>query len=352
MTEELARHALHFLEQGQDVAWVSVIETRGSAPRHEGAQMLVLPDGVIRGTVGGGPLEAQAIKQALEVLESKRSRVMEFDLTSREAGELGMICGGRGLLLIACLPAGSSASLELCRALVDLLSKKRKGWLVSMVSPPDHEATTGGTCLVDSEGTVIGEPVAPVEMLRELVRKGGSPDQLTAWGQGRIYLQPVGPRESLYIFGAGHCGQRLAEIAHLVGFSIVVIDDRAEFASKQRFPLAERLVTPESFTQAFADLAIDEESYVVIMTRGHAHDKEVLAQALRTPAAYIGMIGSKRKVAETFQELEQEGVSREALARVHAPIGIDISSETPEEIAVSIVAELIQERAKRRPRRA
>lgn len=353
--EELARIALQLAEQGQDLAWVSVVETRGSTPRHSGAQMLVTADGRARGTIGGGPLEASAIQQALEVLKCKQSRVAEFDLSNREAGESGMICGGRVSLLIEYVAAGSPAWLELLHALVVLASERRRGWLVSVL-PPAEEPVAGqegrevkilGRCLVDDRGEVYGEPAVPADILRELARKGGSADQLLAQGPDRIYLQPVGPREVLYIFGAGHCGQSLATVADLVGFATVVVDDRKEFASPERFPRAERLVIPESFDQALADLPIDEESYLVIMTRGHVHDKTVLAQALRTPAAYIGMIGSRKKVAQTFRELEQEGTPAEALARVHAPIGLDIGSETPEEIAVSIVAELIQERARR-----
>jgi len=318
--------------------------------------MLVTADGRAHGTIGGGPLEASAIQQAFDVLRCKHSRVVEFDLSNREAGESGMICGGRVSLLIEYVAAGSPASLKLLRALVNLVSERRKGWLVTMLPPADEpvadqegkEVKMVGRCLVDDQGEVYGEPVAPPYALQELVRKGGSTDQLLAQGSGRLYLQPVGPREVLYIFGAGHCGQSLATVADLVGFATVVVDDRKEFASPERFPRAERLVIPESFDQALADLPIDEESYLVIMTRGHVHDKTVLAQALRTPAAYIGMIGSKKKVAQTFRELEQEGTPAEALARVHAPIGLDIGSETPEEIAVSIVAELIQERARRR----
>lgn len=348
MLEELARHAVSFLEQGEDLAWVSVLETRGSAPRHAGAHMLVMSDASTRGTIGGGALEARAIRDAAGVLRTRQSRVVEFDLTNQEAGELGMICGGRGLLLLQYLSAKGGASLEFCRALITLAKERRKGWLVTAVREGTGAASR---CLVDDQGKVFGDAIAPIDTLRDLVRKGGSSDQLLALGLGRIYLQPVGPREVLYIFGAGHCGQRLAEIAHLVGFLVIVIDDRADFASPERFPMAERLVVPESFENAFADLAVDEESYLVIMTRGHLHDKTLLAQALRTPASYIGMIGSKKKIAQIFNELEQQGTPTGALARVHAPIGLDIGSETPEEIAVSIVAELIQERAKKRAAR-
>ncbi len=133
----------------------------------------------------------------------------------------------------------------------------------------------------------------------------------------------------------------------LVDFFTVVVDDRADFANRERFPSADRIVVPDSFAGAFGDLSVDEDSYIVIMTRGHLHDRTVLEQALRTRAGYVGMIGSKKKVAETFRALQEEGFSPDDLARVHAPIGLSIGAETPEEIAMSIAAQLIQVRANR-----
>ena len=161
----------------------------------------------------------------------------------------------------------------------------------------------------------------------------------------RAHLDPILPRPRLFVFGAGHIAVPLAHIADLVGFAVTVVDDREEFASSARFPRAEVMVVG-SVAQAFARLAVSREGYVVAVTRGHALDEEVVAEALRTPARYIGMIGSKRKVAEVRRRLRERGFSEADLARVHAPIGLDIGAEGVEEIAVSIVAELIAVRRK------
>jgi xanthine dehydrogenase accessory factor len=130
----------------------------------------------------------------------------------------------------------------------------------------------------------------------------------------------------------------------MLGFRTVIVDDRADFATIDRFPDADSIVVPQSFERALEQLPIDERSYVVIMTRGHLLDRAVLAQALRTRAGYVGMIGSKKKIAQTFEALRQAGFSEEDLGRVHAPIGVAIAAETPEEIAVSIAAEIIHVR--------
>jgi len=163
----------------------------------------------------------------------------------------------------------------------------------------------------------------------------------------RYFVEPTVLPGTLYLFGAGHVSRSVAEMASLVDFRTVVLDDRAEFANAERFPGAELLQVVPSFNRSFEGLDIDRDGFVVILTRGHLHDKTVLEQALKTDAGYIGMIGSRRKRDLIYQELLMKGFSQSELERVHAPIGLAIGAETPEEIAVSIVAELIQVRAGR-----
>jgi xanthine dehydrogenase accessory factor len=147
--------------------------------------------------------------------------------------------------------------------------------------------------------------------------------------------------------GAGHVGRALAHFVALCDFSVVVVDDRAEFADPERIPDADEVAAVTGFDGVFHDRIIDADSYIVIVTRGHSYDKFVLAQALKTEAGYIGMIGSRRKIALIYQSLLTEGFNRTDLERVHAPIGLAIGGETPEEIAVSITAQLISSRSKR-----
>ncbi len=167
---------------------------------------------------------------------------------------------------------------------------------------------------------------------------------LVCGGTLEIFVEPVLPPADLYIFGAGHVAASLYKIARIAGFDITVVDDREAYANRERFPEAQ--VIAEDFEKAAAQLAPSESSYIVIVTRGHRDDMRMLRWAVQTPAHYIGMIGSKRKTITIFKELQQEGLAAHLFDRVHAPIGLDIGAITPEEIAVSITAELIAKRRK------
>jgi xanthine dehydrogenase accessory factor len=163
---------------------------------------------------------------------------------------------------------------------------------------------------------------------------------LICGGQLEVFVEPVIPQPRAFIFGAGHISKGLARIAELAGFGTVIIDDREAFASRERFPDVDEVIAGE-YEEVFPRLEVNENSYLVIVTRGHRDDMRVLRWAAETPARYIGMIGSQRKVIAIYKELEKEGIAAEKLARVYAPVGIEIGSITPEEIAVSIVAEMI-----------
>jgi xanthine dehydrogenase accessory factor len=166
---------------------------------------------------------------------------------------------------------------------------------------------------------------------------------LVCGGTLDVFVEPVLPPASLYIFGAGHISVNLYKIAANAGFDVTVVDDRETYANRERFPNAKEVVA-EDFDKALARLAPSESSYLVIVTRGHRDDMRVLRWAVQTPARYVGMIGSKRKTITIFQELTKEGLAPELFERVHAPVGLDIGAITPEEIAVAITAELIAAR--------
>lgn len=163
---------------------------------------------------------------------------------------------------------------------------------------------------------------------------------LVCGGTLDIFVEPVLPRAVLYIFGAGHVSASLYKVTKDAGFDVIVVDDREAYANRERFPEAQQVIA-EDFDQAMAKLSPDESAYIVIVTRGHRDDMRVLRWAVQTKARYVGMIGSKRKTIAIFRELQKEGLPARLFERVHAPIGLDIGAVTPEEIAVSITAELI-----------
>lgn len=166
---------------------------------------------------------------------------------------------------------------------------------------------------------------------------------LVCGGTLEIFVEPVLPPAELYIFGAGHVAEALYRVARIAGFDVTVVDDREAYANRERFPEAQEVIA-EDFDKATARITPSESSYIVVVTRGHRDDMRVLRWAVQTPARYVGMIGSKRKTITIFKELQEEGIPAQLFDRVHAPVGLDIGAITPEEIAVSITAELIAKR--------
>ena len=202
--------------------------------------------------------------------------------------------------------------------------------------------TIGGGC-VEAEVWAAAKDVIAAEQPRKMtfnLNHDATYDSgLICGGTLEIFVEPILPQPMLYLFGAGHVSTAAARVAHQAGFAIGIVDDRASFANTERFPMAAEIHT--SYAEAFEKVRPNASSYIVIVTRGHKEDMRVLAWAVNTEARYIGMIGSKRKVLSVYHALEKEGFAAAKFNRVHAPVGLDIGALTPEEIAVSIVAELI-----------
>jgi xanthine dehydrogenase accessory factor len=195
------------------------------------------------------------------------------------------------------------------------------------------------------DGTITGIPGDVAEPLDDLLAEVRGCRTFTFLESRRAVIDPTVNRGTALIFGAGHVGRSLVPVLSSVEFRTVILDDRQEFANRERFGSADQIVHLDSFEEAFKGVTIDERSYIIIITRGHLHDRTVLRQSLRTKAAYIGMIGSRTKRDLTYQALLDEGFTKADLERVHSPIGLSIKAETPAEIAVSIAAELIRIRA-------
>jgi xanthine dehydrogenase accessory factor len=202
--------------------------------------------------------------------------------------------------------------------------------------------TIGGGCVEADVWAAAKEVIqaeTPRKMTFNLNNEASYDNGLICGGTLEVFVEPILPQPVLYIFGGGHVSIALANAAHTAGFAIGVIDDREAFANPQRFPMASEIHT--SFEDAFTKLQPNASTYIVIVTRGHKDDMHVLRWAIEQPARYIGMIGSKRKVLSVYKALALEGVPADKFTHVHAPVGLDIGALTPEEIAISIIAELI-----------
>jgi xanthine dehydrogenase accessory factor len=340
------------LEKKHTVALATLITRVGSAPRAVGAKYLVKEDGTSSGSIGGGCVEAEVWQEAQKVMEKAEGGILHFELTSEQLAEGGLICGGNIDIFLEPL---REELLNIYQEVSRIIQKGGSAILATLVSVDgDFPKGKDSKILMKDSGEKVGSLSGGVELEKRILSEGQvalkekKPKVMVLSHEDRkmeILLEPVFSEPTIYIFGAGHVSEQIAPLAKKVHFKVVVIDDREMFANQKRFPEADEVIVSE-FEKCFDQLNIDGSSYIVIVTRGHLYDGFVLEQAVETNACYIGMIGSKKKIKTLYQNLMKKGISKETLNRVHAPIGLDINSETPEEIAVSIVAELIKVRGK------
>jgi len=340
------RQILDCLQKGTPFALAAILSHRGSTPRTSGSRMIVLPDGTILGTIGGGLVEAIVRDVCLELIPENFCRIQSFALNQELKSGLDMVCGGSLTVLMETLVPGPEL-ISVFQALVAQEQAGKKGVLVSRLSGTPEGDFTLDKSLVLADGTVTGPCPVPEALVADICgnRFSGTFPTVHTLGLEQFIIQPMPPSDTLFIFGAGHVGFQLAQLARFTGFSTVVIDDREEFANDTRFPSARQVRVIPGFVNVFDGLEIDSHTYIVILTRGHLHDQTVLEQALKTAPAYIGMIGSRTKRNKIYDTLMKKGVSEEQLTRVHSPVGLSIGAQTPAEISISIMAEIIGVRA-------
>lgn len=257
--------------------------------------------------------------------------------------------------------------LEIYQELANIAVKGERAVLATVISSQGSAPRKAGAKMViKGDGTLVGSigggnVEQAVQEKAIAVMKSGEPQMMhfdlsgsgeEAWmicgGQMDVFLEPILPAETLYLFGAGHLSQSTAAMAKMLGLRVVVIDPRPEYNNNDRFPNADSLVV-EEYDNAFSKLNVDENSYIVIYTPGHVSDEKCLQFAVGTAAKYVGMIGSKKKVKEIKERLRKKGVSQQQLDEIHAPIGLEINAQTPEEIAISILAEITKVRRSETP---
>lgn len=313
----------------------TIIRVTGSVPRHEGAKMLIFADGRSVGTIGGGCGEAEVRREAFIVLSDGRPKQYKVLLNSDLAADEGMVCGGVMEVFLEPL-----VDKQVYAGALDCLSSRLPAVLVTAVEKD------GSKGLYDLEGNLLsGQPLAGLEpsQAKESYETGKA--VLHDSTGGSLFFEPVLPEEKLLVLGAGHVAQDVAAMGKMLDFHVTVVDDRPDFASKSRFPHVDQLLCLD-FVKAIQAYDIDANTYIVIVTRGHQYDEMCLRETLGSPAKYLGMIGSRRRVKLLLHKLQQEGSPEEILSKVNAPIGLKIGAETPAEIAVSILAEIITVRRK------
>lgn len=324
-----------YMEEGRPVVLLSVFHRSGSAPRGAGAHMIVGEAGRLFGTIGGGAVEHEAELRAVQVLGERHSCREHYYLRQNEVQDLGMVCGGEVDVAFSYLNPEEVLTRESISFARMLGTVEETAWLILDIT----EAKRGGFAFYGRKSGVAGMEVS----------EAVTDQMLTAYGiveedGHRYYYERLTQPGRVYIFGGGHVAQALVPALAAVDFSCVILEDRKEFCKPELFPEAEKVC--EIDMKRIADFVnITEEDYVCVMTRGHKDDTIVQEQILKTPARYIGVIGSRKKKAAVFGALRKSGITEAELERITTPIGLEIQAETPAEIAVSITAQLIQVRA-------
>jgi xanthine dehydrogenase accessory factor len=339
--QEIYLKVAEFLRAGDKFAVAVVMKDAGSTPRKAGTKAIIDEQGSIWGTIGGGLLESDARKMAMEAIATRKATIFDFKFAGTSAAEDKPVCGGNMRILI--LPSDKlsrEAYLEVAKALRD----RRRGalmtsvilgteWLVKSTyySNECNGNITDGHLLVDR---VLLNPEEGAQYFQHDEK----------WER---LIEPIAPHPRLLISGGGHVGQALARHAHLVGFEVVVVDDREEFSDPSLF--GEGIQCRRGpFREALFEFPIDQDTYIALVGRGHIVDSKALLACLNSPAAYIGMMGSRRKVALVKKQfIDDMLIDEEGWKKIHAPIGLDIGAETVPEIAASIVAELVAARRKK-----
>jgi len=317
------------LEQGKSLASLTVIEQDGSTPRGSCSKMLVEKgqEGTVGiwGHIGGGLLEEKAMEGAVETIRDGLPRIMDFDLNEEMQARDEMLCRTNKVKVLAEL----FSPVDL-----DFFLNYQEEWKL-------RKQVFVSINLADGTRRLLNEAVAEPDraLIKKVVKKRSSCSVSHKSKEYFIEYKPVVPR--LILVGGGYVGLCTAKIMNMTGFELVVIDDHQDYSNQSRFPEAEAVMVKQEYKDCFADVDVDQDSYIVILTYNHQNDCTALAQALRTKAGYIGMIRSRAKRDIIYEALQEQGFSKTELERVHCPIGFPIKAETPQEIAVSIAAELI-----------
>jgi xanthine dehydrogenase accessory factor len=343
---EVFREAVKELGKGEAVVVATVVRTKGSTPQKPGAKLLVRSDGSGVGTLGGGCVEGDIWFAARELMKrGGDAEHRDYELNEDLAAEEGLICGGTMYFLIdPVYEAGDY--MPYAESIDKAYGGGPAAALVSLIKPAEGNTTpTGAKLFVREDGSTDGS-LGSSKLDGDAVKKAlelmalGNNEYVTTRDGAEYFVEAFTTPPQLVLVGGGHVSNAIAPLAETLGFRVFVTDDREEFANADRFPNAAGLLvaSPED---AIPQLPINANTYIVVATRGHRYDNVALETAARTPARYVGLMGSKRKAILIFEDLIRSGLPMERIRQIRSPIGLDLRARTPDEIALSIMSEVL-----------
>jgi xanthine dehydrogenase accessory factor len=344
MGHELTAEMARLIDAGEAFALATLVDAHGSTPQRVGARLLVRSDGTTAGTLGGGCIEAEVHEVARDAIRTRQPRLLDFTLNEDIAVDYGLACGGTERIFVD--PTFTTEDAEIVRR-IGRAGDGVRGVVFSVLETTGPAALASRTAVWE-DGVAQGH-LGPLQAEalargRGILAEPRPRSTIVTFADGTIAFADVAAEPpEVVIVGAGHVGRAIATVAATLGYRMTVIDDRADFANAQRFPEAAKIVA-DDIEIALEGHRMTRNTAVVIVTRGHKHDYQALSAAVRSEAGYIGLMGSRRKVTLIYRQLVDDGVPPDRLRDVHAPIGLDIGAVSPEEIAVSIMAEITMHR--------
>jgi xanthine dehydrogenase accessory factor len=343
--QEIFSKAAELIRQNRPFIFTTVVRTKGSTPQKAGAKMLIRANGSTLGTLGGGCVEGDIWYIATEMLRKKQPpQYRPYSLNEDIAAGDGLVCGGTMYFWIEPVYDGEKFFPYL-NPILEAINGGKPVSLATVVKTVSPEIQLGKKLLIYEDGSVSGD-LNDTSFKKAIIKPGrrlaafGENEFFAVTGGAEVYIEGFTTPPTLIIMGGGHVGKAVSTLAATLGYRVIIIDDREEFANSQRFPEAFRTI-PADFEQGLAQFSVNANTYIVIATRGHHYDDIALEAAIRTPARYIGLLGSQRKSLLIFKRLSEKGISPDRIREIHAPIGLDIGALTPEELAVSIMGEIV-----------
>ena len=322
---------------GNDVVGLAtVVQTWGSAPRKAGGKMAITTAGEIAGSVSGGCVEGAVYEEAVAAIQAGQGKMLQFGVADETAWEVGLACGGNIRIFVEPLDMGI---YDAVRTLID---EDRMGALATVIASPEA-GLVGNKVVVNGNGRLTGWDDAEMISTAQTALRKGKTGRVELDNGSELFVEVYLPAPQLIMVGGVHIAVALADIAKVLGYRTVVVDPRRAFGSETRFADVDQLLQmwPE---KAFAELTVNENTAVALLTHDPKIDDPALTQVLDGPAFYVGALGSRKTHAKRVTRLQAAGYSDETIGRIHGPIGLSLGAQTPEEIALSVMAQILQAR--------